>query len=312
MDFAKDYYSILGCAPDADQTVIQAAYRALSKKHHPDVNKGSQESKERFQEIQEAYEILSDPTKRAYYDSMRSGVSGHEYAPGDSFPDDANLMSDELRKRWEVIEEYFSDVNDLAMRLGEISPNLKLIFQLILLENRKFNLAKSLADEIEDVYLSRYFGQNDEIKSLAQKLLRHKNMSRHADALRELNKTMAVLGDEAPHDEIIRKLQDKYDLYWVYFESGDKPYRSDELLNTDDWQGGLPATREAWTAIQNCSQKFGWRYDFDIFGIYHFVNSYSAERKVFDTPESARTFMKIPLDALIDQRRREFLKKYRR
>ena len=212
MDFAKDYYSILGCALNADQTVIQAAYRAQSKKHHPDVNKGSQESKERFQEIQEAYEILSDPTKRAYYDSMRSGVSGHEYAPGDSFPNDANLMSDELRKRWEVIKEYFSDVNDLAMQLGEISPNLKLIFQLILLENRKFNLAKSLADEVEDVYLSRYFGQNNEIKSLARKLLRNKNMYRHADALRELNKTMAVLGDEAPHDEIIRKLQDKYDL----------------------------------------------------------------------------------------------------
>jgi DnaJ-class molecular chaperone len=58
MDFHKDYYGILGCTADADQAVIQAAYRALAKKYHPDANQGSNESKEKFQEIQEAYETL--------------------------------------------------------------------------------------------------------------------------------------------------------------------------------------------------------------------------------------------------------------
>ena len=114
MDFQKDYYGILGCIADADQAVIQAAYRALAKKYHPDANRGSNESKEKFQEILEAYEVLSDATKRAYYDSMRSGANGHESAPGEAATDAAGPENDENKERWEKIKEYFPEIDKIS------------------------------------------------------------------------------------------------------------------------------------------------------------------------------------------------------
>lgn len=63
----RNYYDILGISRDATQAQIKAAYRKLAKQYHPDSNPDSQEIKERFQEIQEAYAVLSDPEKRKMY-----------------------------------------------------------------------------------------------------------------------------------------------------------------------------------------------------------------------------------------------------
>lgn len=63
----KDYYQILGVSRDADANSIKKAYRKLAMKYHPDVNKDAG-AEERFKEINEAYEALSDPQKKALYD----------------------------------------------------------------------------------------------------------------------------------------------------------------------------------------------------------------------------------------------------
>lgn len=65
--YGKDYYSILELSKDADDKQIKLSYRQLSKKYHPDKN-SSPEAHEKFIEIGEAYEVLSDPDKRAKYD----------------------------------------------------------------------------------------------------------------------------------------------------------------------------------------------------------------------------------------------------
>jgi len=80
MDY-KDYYKILGVARDASQDEIKRAYRRLARKYHPDVSKEPQ-AEERFKEVQEAYEVLKDPEKRAAYDQLGSGWrSGQEFRP---------------------------------------------------------------------------------------------------------------------------------------------------------------------------------------------------------------------------------------
>lgn len=66
----KDYYKILGIARDASPDDIKKAHRKLARKYHPDLNPGNKASEERFKEIQEAYDILSDPDKRAKYDQF--------------------------------------------------------------------------------------------------------------------------------------------------------------------------------------------------------------------------------------------------
>src|SRR3954466_12790081 len=76
-----DLYEVLGVKRDVSEADLKAAYRKLAKKHHPDANPGSKASEEKFKEISQAYEILSDKEKRARYDAMRSGPYGGQSNP---------------------------------------------------------------------------------------------------------------------------------------------------------------------------------------------------------------------------------------
>ncbi len=71
MEF-KDYYKILGVKPDASIDEIKKAYRRLALLYHPDKNPGDKQAEEKFKEIAEAYEVLSDPQKRKKYDMLRN------------------------------------------------------------------------------------------------------------------------------------------------------------------------------------------------------------------------------------------------
>ncbi len=66
----KDYYKILGVERNASLDEIKQAYRRLALKYHPDRNPGDKEAEEKFKEINEAYQVLSDPEKRARYDQL--------------------------------------------------------------------------------------------------------------------------------------------------------------------------------------------------------------------------------------------------
>ena len=80
MSTKRDYYDVLGVDKSADATAIKKAYRKLAMKYHPDENPGDKEAEEKFKEINEAYEVLSDETKRRNYDQF-----GHEGVNGQGF-----------------------------------------------------------------------------------------------------------------------------------------------------------------------------------------------------------------------------------
>ncbi|MGN1409380.1 MAG: molecular chaperone DnaJ [Eubacteriales bacterium] len=64
----RDYYEVLGVDKSADEATIKKAYRNLAKKYHPDMNPGDKEAEAKFKEVNEAYDVLSDPDKKAKYD----------------------------------------------------------------------------------------------------------------------------------------------------------------------------------------------------------------------------------------------------
>ncbi|MEM5793364.1 MAG: molecular chaperone DnaJ [Candidatus Aenigmatarchaeota archaeon] len=74
----RDYYEILGVNRNASQEDIKRAYRQLARKYHPDVNPGNKEAEEKFKEINEAFEVLGDPEKRAQYDQFGHSAFGPE------------------------------------------------------------------------------------------------------------------------------------------------------------------------------------------------------------------------------------------
>src|SRR3990167_7424546 len=76
----KDYYRILGVDRKADDKAIKSAYRRLARKHHPDVAR-TKDAGERFKEISEAYEVLSDPEKRRRYDTLGPDWQRYAQAP---------------------------------------------------------------------------------------------------------------------------------------------------------------------------------------------------------------------------------------
>jgi molecular chaperone DnaJ len=95
----RDYYETLGVAKTASEQDLKSAFRKLAKEHHPDKNPGDKEAERKFKELNEAYEALKDPQKRAAYDrfghaAFEGGMGGGR-AGGHGFgPDFASSMSD--------------------------------------------------------------------------------------------------------------------------------------------------------------------------------------------------------------------------
>jgi DnaJ-class molecular chaperone len=95
----SDYYKILGITKDSNQIQIRKAFRELALQYHPDKNKNSEESKERFMEIVQAYEVLSDVKARERYDFNTVNEKKFQKFNWTPSADFANFYSYESLKR---------------------------------------------------------------------------------------------------------------------------------------------------------------------------------------------------------------------
>ena len=90
----KDYYKALGVSKGASAEEIKKSYRKLARKYHPYANKGDSASEERFKEISEAYNVLSDSKRRAEYDEAPA-EDDHNETSGDAADADDRPQEDE-------------------------------------------------------------------------------------------------------------------------------------------------------------------------------------------------------------------------
>src|SRR5688500_3143834 len=118
MDY-KDYYKILGVERKAGEDDIRKAYRKLAMQYHPDRNPGDKQAEERFKEINEAYQVLSDPQKRIHYDRLGSDYSNWQRrgAPGDfnwdqygGFPAGTRVDPDDMQ---DIFSDFFRTIFDI-------------------------------------------------------------------------------------------------------------------------------------------------------------------------------------------------------
>ncbi len=123
----KDYYAILGVNRDASEAEVKRKYRELAMKYHPDRNPDDKRAEEKFKEINEAYQVLSDPQKRAHYDRL-----GQAYGDWRRHPDAGGFDW----SRWATGApggggtrvEFVGDLNDLFGTAGGFSDFFRAIF----------------------------------------------------------------------------------------------------------------------------------------------------------------------------------------
>src|SRR5437667_8109968 len=126
---ARDYYDTLGVQRNASEEDIKKAYRKLARQYHPDRNPGDKQAEQQFKEVQEAYDVLSDKTKRTQYDRFgtaepgagfrgsRGGPGGgtfHWGGPGGAQQVDPAEAEEMLRQMFGGGFGGFSDLGDLT------------------------------------------------------------------------------------------------------------------------------------------------------------------------------------------------------
>jgi curved DNA-binding protein len=119
----KDYYAVLGVLPSIDDAALAVAYRALLKQYHPDVHAGPKPAAERItKEINEAYEVLGDASRRAAYDAERARA--RQERPRGPPESDRNFGA-----RWRAIVERCPEAEQHRNELLVLSPGLASSYQ---------------------------------------------------------------------------------------------------------------------------------------------------------------------------------------
>jgi len=268
-NMTKDYYRILGVLDDAEDVVIRAAYKALAQRYHPDKWTGDkEEANRRMQEINEAYGVLSDATKRKQYDATRDKS---EYQDESDFESDyQDTFNKDIEDKWKKIVDFLPDLEQIYDDLSRTSRQLAYSYKILLIENKNFNDRFEIAKAIENNFLQKYFGTNKKIIQFAKELIR-KN---RRDMARELNIAVNLLGSNIEPNVIIKRIIDKFPSQKTYDDSDSYVDEKTKLAQIFLRNKSLNNALKLFKIAEITVVPFGW-----FTSIYH-IEQYGTKTKV--------------------------------
>ena len=186
MEEIRYYYDILGISPSDDLILVTAAYKRLAKKYHPDTSLlPRSEAEEKFKAISEAYRFVRRAMAKTGQTEAYYGPSqAHSFTPAPS-----RSNSDRHGDNWGIICERHPRAKVLYEDLRKISPALSEEFKSIFLQDEYYGGIEEIASILEEEYLTRYFGNNDDIREFAKWLI----LNGHVSVALELNSEIVAV-----------------------------------------------------------------------------------------------------------------------
>jgi len=208
--YSKDYYTILGILPTADDVVVKAAYRALAQRYHPDKYRGDSKTAETIsRDINEAISVLADAAKRIDYDKWyKEHASNHRFSDGKKEAAELEEAMSLYDRDWLVACEIYPDLESICADLAKSAKRLALTYKIIMLEQKQFSNRKEISETLENEFYRSYFGSDESITSFAKSLVK----MGQKEAARALNQYVSILGSDADSDRIIGKIRSDFNL----------------------------------------------------------------------------------------------------
>ena len=183
----KDYYKVLEVTPVASLQEIKKSFRRLAIRYHPDKNNGDHLAAARFVEIQEAWEVLSDPQKREEYNYNRwyTRRTGAAYTEKPLMPEEILASSDKVKNAIASMNFFQVDVRSLSNHIRQLLNETSLnILQQFNRQNTNRQIIKNLLQAAAPLPLKEHLpvhetlmqlaGEDEEMKQLLQQALRSK------------------------------------------------------------------------------------------------------------------------------------------
>jgi curved DNA-binding protein CbpA len=185
-DLGKDYFAVLGVAPQADPAVVKAAYRALAKKYHPDRHPDREvRARQRFQELQEAYELLGDEDRRNQYLQFRErALQQQRQQLHSAYRPPIRLLLDD---RWDHLLREHPDLGRHHARFCFLSHKLAQEFKLTVLGAQTRRSFNKVAARMERQFYRRHFSFHRDLQLLARRLANRRKRHALRELAREIN-----------------------------------------------------------------------------------------------------------------------------
>ena len=200
-------YEVLGLPHSSDFELVKATYRSLVKIYHPDVFKGDKEfAKERLSQLNAAHEFLSDEKQKREFDkSPQSQEKGEEQQDFD--PDQSSNEFDEgikiLKENWDFACGYYPKLKQFYNNLSVLGKEPAFAFMAYVVETKKYKDAATIADQLEDAFLTTKFSNDPTIKQIAKLALQQEEIG----FAKELNRALKILGPDSKNDILIKLSQ---------------------------------------------------------------------------------------------------------